>query len=113
MKAKNYAGNVPMTSYGDLLSYPESWSEGKTWMWQPNKVFTCRMKIVSMGRGRSAAYFTLQDDNNIRFPMFMTDIMDLIANYSIDKGYVTATWTFCKRGQNYGLCLAAKEPAQE
>jgi hypothetical protein len=37
--------------------------------------------------------------------MFLKDLDALIKNHALNKGTVTTSWTFCKRGENYGLCL--------
>ena len=75
--------------------------------WREPVSFEDTLLISSYSRGRSAAYFTVESKiTNMKCCMFLTDLLDVIANKTIDKGVVSGKWIFCKRGQNYGIKLA-------
>lgn len=74
--------------------------------WRDNYIFTATMTVVSMSRGRSAAYFHLIDERGKQYTMFMTDMVDMVKRARmITQGVVTGRWTFQKRGNNYGVKL--------
>jgi hypothetical protein len=111
MSDKIYQGKVPYHK-GELLSYPDSWLM-KDGEWRDNAPFTASMIVSGYGRGRSSAYFILKNEQGKSFPMFMTDMTDLIERTVIRCGVITGeTWVVTKRGQNYGVKLHAisKEP---
>jgi hypothetical protein len=35
--------------------------------------------------------------------MFLKDLYEMLLSTTIINGEIYGTWTFCKRGQNYGL----------
>jgi hypothetical protein len=92
---------------GSLLTY-----EGDTHYYKDNfemiknKVFEETLTYAGYGRGRSSAVFYFKDSTGADYQMFMTDMDDLLKSKDILNGQVAATWTFCKRGQNYGIKLA-------
>jgi hypothetical protein len=69
------------------------------------------LTISDMHRGRSAAYFECVDEGGHRFPLFMTDLLEVVRALDIRRGTVAGRWVVCKRGQNYGVRLA--DPATE
>ena len=95
---------VPFSGDGNQMTYPDEWSyRGLTW--KPNSVFVDTLRYDSYGRGRSAAYFELLRTDGTCVTVFMTDIGDIIRQ--MDHGVITGTFTFCKRGQNYGCKLVS------
>lgn len=110
-KTGNY--EIPFNRKGDLLHYPENEYEGQypnyrtiPPIWRDNFQFTDTLKVAGMSRGRSAAYFILvSETDGRRYPIFMKEMHELISMSTLVKGVVKATWTFVKRGQNYGLSL--------
>ena len=77
-----------------------------TILWKENFEFEDTLKLTGMSRGRSAANFNLQSETTGKdYNVFMTDMVHLFQNANINKGYVIGKWTFCKRGQNYGIKL--------
>jgi hypothetical protein len=68
--------------------------------------FVATLQFLDYSRGRSSAKINLEDEFGTRYGMFLTDLLDVLRNCRIENGSVTATWTFQKRGMNYGIRLA-------
>lgn len=73
--------------------------------WRPNEPFTATMTLQELARGRSAAYFWWTDQVGHRYPMFMSDMVDVVKLATTAGGVVTDTWIVRKRGANYGIGL--------
>lgn len=95
---------VPYDPKGNLMHFPRQW--GIEVDWRPNEPFEAELTLDSTTRGRSAAYFTFVDLGGHKYPVFMTDISEIMATSVIDHGKVSGRWVVGKRGQNYGLRLA-------
>lgn len=125
MSTKTKVTEVPFTAAGSLMHFPKDrldyseaeWGEtSRTWTkmpavvtpdWRPNVPFTATLRLDSTRRGRSAAYFVWLDGDGREFPMFLTDLADLIKSGNVIAGGVIAgLWMVAKRGQNYGVRLA-------
>ena len=78
-----------------------------------NKVFEDTLTFEGYSRGRSSAVFNFTDSNGDTYQMFMTDIDDLLREKDIINRQVKGTWTFCKRGRNYGIKLCEESPSKE
>ena len=90
---------------GNLCHYP-SWPTEPN-EWKENFSFTAELTFQGYRRGRSAAYMQLKAlATGPVYPMLLTHFADVVHGYKLLRGKVSATWTFCKCGQNYGLCLA-------
>lgn len=116
MAKKTY--QAPYDRNGNLMHYPETqwWYENDERhyappTWRDPAPFTARLTYQGYKRGRSAAYFQWVDENGRTFPMFLTDIDDILRTRELGPDGITATWVECKRGQNYGLRLASAEEA--
>jgi hypothetical protein len=98
---------APFDENGNLLSYPRAWF-GKEVVWNPIEPFVESLKLVGTERGRSAAHFMWEDTRGRQYPMFLTDLVNLLIRRPITPPGVThyETWTIKKRGQNYGIALA-------
>lgn len=79
--------------------------------WRANEPFTARLTLSGMESGYSAKYVVWKNAEGQSFPMFVTDLMDLIRRWSgtLDAGTLTARWMVAKRGQNYGIRLAKED----
>jgi hypothetical protein len=112
---------APFTQDGHLMHYPQDRYTG-TYVdavyvpgpvigpdWRPIEPFDATLTISDMHRGRSAAYFECVDGDGHKFPMFMTDLLDVIRTMDVRRGTVAGRWVVGKRGQNYGIRLAAVE----
>jgi hypothetical protein len=78
--------------------------------WRPVVPVTGTFRYDGYGRGQSAAYFWWLDTaTGTRYPMFMTDMDDLLKGAFLQSmggaTYFVATITISKRGQNYGVKL--------
>jgi len=74
--------------------------------WVDNFEFTAALTIKGFQRGRSAAYFDLEDQlTGFQYTMFMKDMVDLITKGTITRGVANGRWTFQKRGSNFGVKL--------
>jgi hypothetical protein len=72
--------------------------------WRPNAPFRAVMTIDGFSRGRSAANFNVIDRHGTPYTVFLTDMLILLQTTTITKGKTELlTWSFCKRGQNYGV----------
>lgn len=112
--AKNKKGDyrIPYNpETGDIYDYAQ-FKEGDAlppyyqdkYAWMDNHEFEDTMQFTSYYRGRSAAGLCLKSlATGVCYSMFMTDFNDVLASCNILKGVVSGTWTFCKRGQNYGI----------
>ena len=86
--------------YSLMLSYPETWRQDFKWF--DLEPFDSEMVIEDYERGRSAARFIARDtESDIRYPVFLTDMMDLIP--LMVNGRVSGKWEAKKRGANYGI----------
>ena len=56
-----YKGEIPFDEEGNQLHYPETWSH-KSIIWKDNYQFFAKLKFIDYCRGRSAAYFIVEDE---------------------------------------------------
>jgi len=74
--------------------------------WVENCEFEAVLEFQGFCRGRSAAYAEFLDlSEGVKYTMFLKDLDELIKNRDISWGQVHSIFTFCKRGQNYGIKL--------
>ena len=95
---------IPFTrKEGDLVNYPRDY-DPSTIVWKENYIFYTILEIESVNRGRSAANFNVVCIKTGRkFVMFLTDLLDIVKNSTIENGLTEGQFTFCKRGRNYGI----------
>mgnify|MGYP001574538337 CR=1 FL=1 len=116
-KKKKIAGNglkqYPVDYLGNVQHYPEGSyvKVNDTYElippnWIDNAPFEAKLSILDTHRGRSAAYFRLADSGGHIYPMFMTDMLELLMQTTIVNGVVVGRWQIRKRGQNYGISLS-------
>lgn len=108
---------VPFSDKGDLLTYVHGNGHGilagtrygsVPATWKANFSFKAVLELEGMTRGRSAARFIWADQNGCKYEMFMADMVELIqSGVTIERGHCDATWTFTKKGQNYGVKVDA------
>lgn len=100
-KMSNY--QIPFCAKtGDLLHHPDDGNFTGT-VWKDNSIFWARLHFAGYRRGRSAAYLVFEDSDGREFNVFLADFVDMVPK--LDKGIIKGDFTFCKRGQNYGLKL--------
>lgn len=97
--------SIPFDAAGNQVHYPDWWSmEREPGEWRENFVFSDTLTYAGYQRGRPAAYFKFTRESGASVTMFLTDFEDIVPNMA--HGKVTGRWTFCKRGQNYGVRMA-------
>ena len=95
-------GQAPWDAKGNLLSYPQGVHE-----WRPVSSFTTHLTLDHVTRGRSSVVFVWKDSDGHSYPMFVSDLEELITKTMVAYGEtLTCTWTIKKKGQNYGIALA-------
>lgn len=95
---------APFMPDGSLLHYVypyQGWNDPAAM--KEAEPFHARLTLTGMRRGRSAAYFMWESDTGATFPMFMTEMVDLVTNGTVVKGVADEEWTIRKQGQNYGI----------
>lgn len=71
-------------------------------IWKPNEEIYLRLHYDGYDRGRSAVTFYWKDSNGHRYPMFLTDMDDLLKR-NIGVSSLYGIFTYVKRGANYGI----------
>lgn len=106
---------VPFDFEGNQLHYPGTlWDRNKDGgrggnaecIWKENQAFTDTLKVEGMHAGQSAKYLTVvSTTTGHHYTVFVRDVIDVLLNATVNKGEMTATWTFTKRGANYGVAV--------
>lgn len=101
---------APYDFSGNLMHFPSLvWDQDKQKyvdpMWVDNKPFMASLYLGGFQRGRSAAYYMWENINGAKFPMFLSDMLDVVQNCTIKNGVVNSLWHCVKKGQNYGIQL--------
>jgi hypothetical protein len=76
-------------------------------VWKPNTEVELTLHYNGYGRGRSAVTFYWIDDDGHEYPMFITDVDELLKQ-DMGTSSVHAIFTYVKRGQNYGIKFLRK-----
>lgn len=89
---------------GDMLSYAGNYYTAIEW--RENIPFQAKMKIIRYERGRSAARFILEDTEGHTYPMFLSNMVEILTSVGVEPGgYISGMWQGVKKGANYGLQL--------
>lgn len=111
MSKKTY--QIPFAKSGNMQGYPESWWEGEFPNakrvgpeWRDNFEFKDTLRFVEFWRGRSSAIAIMYGDDGAEYQVFLSDLATMMPHFV--NGKVTGTFTFCKKGQNYGCKLVDK-----
>jgi hypothetical protein len=102
---KNGLGFAPYDHAGNLMHFPSDFYEAAV-TWATNDPFEVWLTIESVRSGRSAKYVVWTSPLGRQFPMFVTDLVDMIKRGSVSGGRCKGPWMVRKRGMNYGLVLA-------
>lgn len=94
---------APFDGDGNMLHYPDNFYMNRDGGWRQVQPFEATLTIVGLNRGRSAAYLTVVDEAGHNYPLFITDLVDIIQNRDIIGGRLTGRWAVRKRGQNFGI----------
>lgn len=107
---KNGLKEAPFNSRGDLEHYA---GYGCTGEWRPNTPMELELAIDRVLSGRSAKYLMWVDADGHNYPMFVSDLIDMLREVVVDHGTIHAMFQVRKRGQNFGLCYAGPAPVAE
>ena len=103
---------MPTDKDGNWQHFPMSTFErvGDQYVRHPNhwvivqEPFYAVLEIDRMNTGRSAKYATVRNvETGVTYPMFVSDLLDVIRYAEVSEGQMRGTWTGSKRGQNYGI----------
>lgn len=83
------------------------YDKNKKEIWKPNEEVELTLHYEDYGRGRSAVTFYWVDDDGHEYPMFITDVDELLRQ-DMGTSSVHAIFTYVKRGQNYGIKFLRK-----
>jgi len=99
MSKKTGDYQIPYDMDGNLQEYP-----GRDVEWRDNEPFHASLQTTGYERGRSAVRVILTDDvTGAKYPMFISDYVDLVTSRTLIKGRVFGEWIGVKKGSNYGL----------
>lgn len=77
---------------------------------KPNWTFQACLKVDGFSRGRSSAKVILKDPRTgITYEMFLIDFIGEVKTAGWPVTGRWGTWTWCKRGKNYGLFRSPEE----
>lgn len=89
-------------SHWELLSFVPKWVTDVDW--RPNDAFEAELHLRTFHRGRSSVTFEFVDEaTDVRYPMFVSDVFELMKFGEVSQGVVSGKWQVVKRGANYGL----------
>lgn len=95
---------IPFDEKGNMREYA---GYGVT-EWRDNTPFKADLQVCDYERGRSAVRVIMEDTiSGARYPVFISDFLDIVKHDHFAFGGIDATWVGGKKGQNYGLKLAA------
>lgn len=92
---------VPFDIEGNQEHYPNAWGGHKEY--KDNYEFFSTLTFSHFSRGRSAAYAHFTTVSGMKCTMFLRDLEEVMP--FLKNGSVTGTFTFVKRGQNFGVKL--------
>jgi hypothetical protein len=111
--AKKKDWKVPLDKNGNLLHYARppyrsySGTTGTEWV-EPFE-FDATLMLDRMETGRSAKFVWWTDiQNSKQYPMFVSELMDIIRQGCKAGGVVKGRWKTVKRGQNFGIALVVR-----
>lgn len=100
---------VPVDQTGNMMDYaPTSYDyKPPSFTWEEFLPQEMELSLEKFERGRSSVTYWWRAQNGHRYPMFLTDLEDLILNSVIQKGRVKGTFKAVKRGRSYGIARAS------
>lgn len=96
-----------------MLEYP-GWDPENQTEWRDNLTFKADLQMQGSYRGRSAVRVRVKNlSNGEIYSMGFSTFVDAAETLKISKGKITGgTWTFEKRGSNYGLVLLQEKSSK-
>jgi hypothetical protein len=110
-KAKKVSYQIPFDSKGNMCKYSHDTNIVE---WRDPEPFEDTLYFLKFERGRSAAHAIFEAEegpktprHGITFQVFLTDLADMMQHFVSDgrTATITGRFTFCKRGQNFGVKL--------
>ena len=96
---------IPFDKDGNQMAYAEEWRDGFKFL--DNAEFDDTLTLVTYGRGRSSATFTMRCKSTGKtVSVFVSDFTAMAQHADFKAGQITGRFTFTKKGQNYGCKLA-------
>lgn len=92
---------VPFDTKGNQEHYPNKW--GSHGEYRDNYEFFTTLTFSHFSRGKSAAYANFICTSGMKCTMFLRDLEEIMP--FLENGSVTGSFTFVKRGQNFGVKL--------
>lgn len=102
MKKKVGDYKIPFNNQGSQLSYPAADWQGGT-VWKPNYQFFDTLTLHCASRGRSSTVFLMFREDHTVVNVFVSDFVDMCKK--MVNGKVQGSFTFTKKGANYGCKL--------
>ena len=97
---------IPFDKNGNMLEYV---GYGDPEEWRDNREFPATLRVETYERGRSAVRVIMADcATGARYPMFISDFVDMAKSTRIKYGEVGGRWIGGKKGSNFGLRLAGE-----
>lgn len=85
-----------------MLDYP---NYGAEWV-ELQPFYAPSMEFVGYSRGQSSTKFDVEDENGLRYPIFVSDLFEILKSGNIYSGVIYGeVWQAVKKGQNYGIKL--------
>lgn len=101
--AKTGTYQIPFDENGNQQHYPDDWRHKITW--EDNHEFDDTLTFIGYNRGRSAANFDFRRGDGRKVTFFLKEFEEIVPH--MVHGEVAGTFTFIKRGQNYGTRMTA------
>lgn len=97
---------IPFDTEGNQMHYPYG-VYPELGRWEDNRIFEDTLKFEYFSRGCSAAYANLVSlIDGKKYTMFLVDLETCFLDFK--HGKAEGKWTFCKRGQNFGIRRAGQ-----
>lgn len=94
---------VPFNKEGNMLGYQY---DGNIFEWKDNFEFKDELCFECFMRGQSSAKAVFCSNlNKNKYFVFLTDLDKIIKHGIEENGIIKGTFTFSKRGNNYGIKL--------
>lgn len=96
---------IVVAAAGSLLHYAHWHDSTPSVVWRPPDPFTATLHLQNtVHSGRSAKYVTWEDLHTGRvYPMFIRELVTLVHEGKVTRGFSSGTWRPRKRGQNFGI----------
>lgn len=103
--------NDELTARGpDSYGHDQGRKFGVSYVMEEVKPFVARLRVIRHERHRSATYVIVADEQGSAYPMFIPDLVDLLARAYVSDGLIEARrYEACKKGTAYGIRAANEE----